>query len=147
MDVLSELMTLQSYPVTVPPITTNESYYPVAQAQNCMCNTVSTYKRTEVIFNQTHLISTASMILAYNIGSACQDCQRGTTDQGILFSLYVAGGDLCPSTSDRYVFCVYSHNPLPPYVFAFLQLVLVLTPAQPSRFDYTSRTNTSVGVY
>ncbi|KAJ1310479.1 hypothetical protein OPQ81_007212 [Rhizoctonia solani] len=63
---------------TVPSISNNESYYPVTVAQLCMCNTV-----------------------AYNLGSACQDCQRGSTDQGILFSLYTAGGDGCvaPITS------------------------------------------------
>lgn len=38
--------------------------------------------------------------IAYNLGSACQDCQRGTTDQGILWSLYVSGGDLCPTQGD-----------------------------------------------
>lgn len=63
---------------TVPSISNNESYYPVTVAQLCMCNTV-----------------------AYNLGSACQDCQRGSTDQGILFSLYTTGGDGCvaPITS------------------------------------------------
>ncbi|KDN49302.1 hypothetical protein RSAG8_02004, partial [Rhizoctonia solani AG-8 WAC10335] len=57
---------------TVPSISNSDSYYPVTLAQLCMCNTV-----------------------AYNLGSACQDCQRGSTDQGILFALYTAGGDSC----------------------------------------------------
>lgn len=57
---------------TVPSISNTDSYYPVTAAQLCMCNTV-----------------------AYNLGSACQDCQRGSTDQGILFSWYTAGGDGC----------------------------------------------------
>jgi len=74
-DVYQSVMDACGY--TAPPISPGDAYYPVAQAQNCMCNTV-----------------------AYNLGSACQDCQRGTTDQGILFSTYVAGGDLCPSTTD-----------------------------------------------
>lgn len=42
-DVLSELMTLQSHLDTAPPISPGDAYYPVAQAQNCMCNTVGTY--------------------------------------------------------------------------------------------------------
>ncbi|CUA72203.1 hypothetical protein RSOLAG22IIIB_00866 [Rhizoctonia solani] len=57
---------------TVPSISNNVSYYPITSAQLCMCNTI-----------------------AYNLGSACQDCQRGSTDQGILFSLYTTGGDSC----------------------------------------------------
>ncbi|KAH7340186.1 hypothetical protein B0J17DRAFT_309040 [Rhizoctonia solani] len=69
-DVYQSILDVCGY--TVPAISNNESYYPVTIAQLCMCNTV-----------------------AYNLGSACQDCQRGSTDQGILFSLYTAGGDGC----------------------------------------------------
>ncbi|CAE6524776.1 unnamed protein product [Rhizoctonia solani] len=57
---------------TVPSISNSDAYYPVTAAQLCMCNTVT-----------------------YNLGSACQDCQRGSTDQGILFAQYTAGGDGC----------------------------------------------------
>lgn len=91
-DVYQSIMDVCGF--TVPSITTNESYYPVAQAQNCMCNTI-----------------------AYNIGSACQDCQRGTTDQGILFSTYVAGGDLCPTTSDNLPDSVTPAEPIPLWAF------------------------------
>ncbi|QRV86766.1 Transmembrane alpha-helix domain [Ceratobasidium sp. AG-Ba] len=59
---------------TAPAITGIDSYYPVLSAQECMCNTIT-----------------------YNLGSACQDCQRGATDQGINVSLYTSGGDGCPS--------------------------------------------------
>ncbi|KAB5595249.1 SKG6 domain containing protein [Ceratobasidium theobromae] len=73
-DVYQSIMDKCSY--TAPALTNNDAYYPVSQALLCMCNTV-----------------------AYNLGSACQDCQRGTTDQGILFSSYVAGGDGCPANT------------------------------------------------
>lgn len=59
---------------TAPAITNQDSYYPVLAAQECMCNTIT-----------------------YNLGSACQDCQRGSNDQGILVSSYVTGGDGCAS--------------------------------------------------
>lgn len=45
-DLLSGLMMLQLYPDTVQPIANNDAYYPVTQAQNCMCNTVGTYNCT-----------------------------------------------------------------------------------------------------
>ncbi|CAE6420124.1 unnamed protein product [Rhizoctonia solani] len=75
-EVYQSIMDVCGY--TVPSISNSDSYYPVTVAQLCMCNTV-----------------------AYNLGSACQDCQRGSTDQGILFSLYNTGGDGCvaPITS------------------------------------------------
>ncbi|CAE6434174.1 unnamed protein product [Rhizoctonia solani] len=75
-EVYQSIMDVCGY--TVPSISNSDSYYPVTTAQLCMCNTV-----------------------AYNLGSACQDCQRGSTDQGILFSVYTAGGDGCvaPITS------------------------------------------------
>ncbi|KAF8744389.1 hypothetical protein RHS02_02424, partial [Rhizoctonia solani] len=75
-EVYQSIMDVCGY--TVPSISNSDSYYPVTLAQLCMCNTV-----------------------AYNLGSACQDCQRGSTDQGILFSTYVTGGDGCvaPITS------------------------------------------------
>jgi len=71
-DVYQSIMDKCNY--TAPALANNDAYYPVLQAQNCMCNTI-----------------------AYNLGSACQDCQRGSTDQGILVSVYVAGGDTCPT--------------------------------------------------
>ncbi|CAE6471415.1 unnamed protein product [Rhizoctonia solani] len=75
-DVYQSILDVCGY--TAPTLTPNESYYPVTVSQLCMCNTI-----------------------AYNLGSACQDCQRGTTDQGILFALYTTGGDGCvaPITS------------------------------------------------
>ncbi|CAE6431816.1 unnamed protein product [Rhizoctonia solani] len=75
-EVYQSIMDVCGY--TVPSISNSDSYYPVTIAQLCMCNTV-----------------------AYNLGSACQDCQRGSTDQGILFSTYIVGGDGCvaPITS------------------------------------------------
>ncbi|KAG8715419.1 hypothetical protein FRC08_010606 [Ceratobasidium sp. 394] len=91
-DVYQSIMDKCSY--TAPAIASNDAYYPVLQAQNCMCNTV-----------------------AYNLGSACQDCQRGTTDQGILFSVYVAGGDTCPLIDNNLPDSVTPTDDIPTWAF------------------------------